>query len=144
MSQEILVTKSKKKQTKSPFGQPRIEESQERYSTQDERDSGVIARDISIAVREQVKKASEEFKVQERLFQLENRKLDEKSYTVHHSLTNSELGNVAKVVLSDPTITLGKGRQQLRKHRKILGPLYHTDQEETTEITFSRSGAEGQ
>jgi hypothetical protein len=138
MSQEFVVTRNKKKQTKSPFGQPRIEESQERYSTQDEGDSGVIARDIRIAMREEIKKVNDH---EEKLFALENRKLDEKFFTARNSLTNSELGNVAKIVLADPTVTLGTGKQTSRQHKKVAF-FWHKDTESTTEITLQRGGAE--
>jgi hypothetical protein len=139
MSEEVLVAQRKKKRTKSLFGQPSTEENEERYSTSDEGDSGVIAREFSVAMREEVKKVTEQMKVQEKVFHLENRKLDERSFTARNALTNSELGNVAKVFLSDQSVTLGKGTQTERKHRKIFGPLYHSDHETSVVIELRRS-----
>ncbi len=145
MSEEILVTKSKKKRTKYPFLEPNVEETQERYSTEDQGSSGVIAREIRVAMREEIKKVKDnEERMQEKLFAFENRKLDEKFFTVRNSLTNSELGNVAKVTLSDQTITHAKGKDTQRHHRKILGGLYHRDDERTTEVEFHRAESEGQ
>lgn len=141
MSEQLEIMRKKRNQRRQLFREPKTEESEERYNTSDEGDSGVIAREISVAMREQVRKVSEQFRIQEKMFELENRKLDEKSFTARNSLTNSELGNVAKVVLSDQTITLGKGSTASRKHRKIAWGLWHNDTETTTEITLSREGS---
>lgn len=140
MSEELEIIRKKKNRKTQLLGEPNIEETEERYNTNDQGDSGVIAREISVALREQVKKVSEEFKTQERVFQLENRKLDERYFTARNALTHSELGNVAKVFLSDQTVTLGKGTQTDRKHRKILGALYHSDAEQSVSIELRRAG----
>lgn len=145
---ELVVRERKKKRQKSLFSEPKEEGNIKEYSTQDqEPERRVRAREVYYGIRDEIKAESEKAKVQRELMEQEREKMREDFYTRRrtlYDLTKSELGNVAKVVLSDRTITLGKGRQHQRRHRKILGGLYHSDAEETTEIELRRSGAEEQ
>jgi len=140
---ELIVRERKKKRLKSLFGEPREVESNEEYSTQDERpERRIRARGVYYEIEDAIKKATDQAKLQEDLLKHKQREMEERLFTARNALTNSELGSVAKVVLSDQTITLGKGRDNQRRHKKILGGLYHSDQEHTTEIELRRSGAE--
>jgi len=144
---EVLVRERKKKRTKYPFLDPKVEETEEQYSTKDEGESRVRAREVYYGIRDEIKAETEKARMQRELMEQEREKMREDFYTRRrtlYELTKSELGNVAKVVLSDKTITLGKGRQHQRRHRRILGSLYHSDQDESIEIEFRRSGAEEQ
>lgn len=142
---ELIVRKRKGNKRKYPFLEPKVEETNEEYSTRDEGERGIRAREIRYSISDVIREESEKARIQRELIEIQKRKLEEENYTVRrtlYDLTKSELGNVAKVVLSDRTITLGKGRQHQRRHRKILAGLYHSDAEETTEIEFRRSGEE--
>lgn len=141
---ELVVRERRKKRLKPPFGEVREEESNEEYSTEDQGESGVRAREVYYGIRDEIKKANDQMELQKEMLKQKQREMEERLFTARNALKDSELGNVAKVVLSDQTITLGKGKQQLRRHRKIFGGLYHFDQEETTEIELRRSGAEDQ
>ncbi len=148
MSQEVLIRERKKKRTKYPLLEPKTEESEEQYSTQDENpQTRIRARDFRLEMRDVIHEENEKARLQKELIEMQKRKMEEENYNIRrglNDLTKSELGNVSKVVLSDRTITLGKGRQHQRRHRKILGGLYHSDQEESVEVEFRRAGAEEQ
>ncbi len=141
---EVTVTERRKKQKKYPFLEPQTEETERTGSTEDQGESGVRTREVYVGFKDETKKANDQMELQNRMLTIKEREMDERFFTARHALKDSELGNVAKVVLSDQTITLGKGKQQLRRHKKIFGGLYHFDQEETTEIELRRSGAEDQ
>jgi len=141
----LLIRERKKKRTKYPLLEPKEEETNEEYSTQDEQpERRIRARGVYYEIEDAIKKANDQAKLQENLLKLRQREMEERLFTARNALTNSELGNVAKVVLSDQTITLGKGKQTSRQHRKVAWGFWHKDTEETTEITLQRGGAEDQ
>ncbi len=145
MSEEVIITQhNKKKQKKYPFLRPQTEEAERTGSTEDEGESGIRTRKVYYEMKDEIKKANDQLELQKEMLKQKQRETEERLFTARTSLTNSELGNVARVFLSDQTITLGKGRQQHRRHRKIFAGLYHSDQEEITEIELRRAGAEEQ
>jgi len=145
MSEEVLVTQRKRKRTKYPFLEPKVEETEEQYSTQDqEPERRIRARGVYYEIEDAIKKANDQTELQKELLRQKQRETEDRLFTARNALTKTELGNVARVVLSDQTITLGKGTQHQRRHRKILGGLYHADQEESISVEFRRSGSEEQ
>jgi hypothetical protein len=141
---ELVVRERKRKRTKYPFQEQHIEEAERTGSTQDEGASGIRTREVYYGIKDEIKKANDQMELQKELLRQKQRDAEERLFTARNALTNSELGNVARVVLSDQTITFGKGRDNQRRHRKIFGGLYHSDQEHTTEVEFRRSGSEEQ
>ncbi|MGA8855998.1 MAG: hypothetical protein WB643_02410 [Candidatus Bathyarchaeia archaeon] len=147
MSEEILVSQRKKKRTKYPFLEPKVEE-EEQHSTGDSRER-VQSREVYsvYGIRDEIKAASERATMQREMMNQERERMMEDFYTRRRALydmTKSELGNMVKAVLADQTIKLGKGKQTARQHRKIAWGLIHRDEETSCEIELRRSGAEQQ
>ena len=138
---ELIVKQRRKKQIKPLLGPAREEETNEEYSTQDEQpERRIVAKGMYFTLQDvELKKAEEQARLQEKVINQKIRETEERFFTARNALTDSELGNVAKVVLSEQTITHAKGKDTQRHHRKILGGLYHRDEEHTTEVEFHRS-----
>ena len=138
---EVIVRKKEKKKIKPLIGEPREEETNEEYSTQDEQPAKrIVAKGMYFTLQDiELKKAEDQARLQEKVLNQKIRETEERFFTARNALTESELGNVAKVVLSDQTITHAKGKDTQRHHKKILGGLYHRDEEHATEVEFHRS-----
>jgi hypothetical protein len=138
---ELVFREKKKKRIKQLNGETREEETNEKYSTQDEQPAKrIVAKGMYFTLQDvELKKAEDEARLQEKVVNQKIRETEEKFFTARNALTDSELGNVAKVVLSDQTIAHAKGKDTQRHHKKILGGLYHRDEEHTTEVEFHRS-----
>jgi hypothetical protein len=137
---ELVVRERKKKRIKPLIGQAREEEISEEYSTQGEQpERRITARGMYFKIEDAVRKADDQTKLQEKLLIQKEHEMQERLFTARNALTHSELGNVAKVMLTDQTITHAKGKDTQRHHKKIFGGLYHRDEEHTTEVEFHRS-----
>jgi len=141
---EVLVRERKKKRTKYPFLEPKVEENEETHDTRDEGESKVRAREVYYGIRDEIREQNEKARIQREVLDQEREKMREDFYTRRrtlYDLTKSELGNMVKAVLADQTIKLGRGKQTTRQHRKLAFGLWHKDTEQSVEIELRRSGA---
>lgn len=99
-------------------------------------------REVMMLVRDKQRQALDQYKAQQDLLRADMEKFKENMFTRRITSRDlkikGDLSNLIKATLADETITLAKGKETERKHRKVLGGLYHSDHETTTEIEIHR------
>jgi transcription-repair coupling factor (superfamily II helicase) len=106
----------------------------------------VYASREQLLIRMKQLEAVKQYRDQQDLLKADMEKFHTNSWTKNFASRElkmkDDLSNLIKATLSDETITSAKGKETERKHRKILGGLYHSDHEVTTEIEIHRGDSQ--
>jgi hypothetical protein len=108
------------------------------------REQSYSSREVLTMIRDKQRQAIDGYRERQDLLRAEMEKYHENMFTRRTTARDlkmkGDLSNLIKAVLADETITAAKGKETERKHRKVLGGLYHSDHETTTEISIERGG----
>jgi hypothetical protein len=142
-TETILREKKRRKNNQYPTIDTRGAEEHEQKPEMD-REQAYTSREVTMLVRDRQREILDQYKAQQDLLRAEMAKHSENMFT--RRITSQalkmkgDLSNLIKATLADETITAAKGKETERKHRKVLGGLYHSDHETTTEIEIRRGG----
>jgi polynucleotide 5'-kinase involved in rRNA processing len=110
------------------------------------RSEAYTIREVMMIAREKQREALDRQREQQDLLRAEMDRYYEnmstRRITSRDLKMKGDLSNMIKATLVDETITSAKGRETERKHHRILGGLYHSDHETTTEIEIHRGDAQ--
>lgn len=142
-TETIAREKKKRKNNRYPTIDTRgIEEYEQR--PEEHREQAYSSREFTMLVRDKQRQILDQYRAQQDLLHAEMEKHRENMFTRRITSQNlkmkGDLSNLIKATLADETITAAKGKETERKHRKVLGGLYHSDHETTTEIEIRRGG----
>jgi hypothetical protein len=146
MSETETIEREKKKPKKNHYQTIDLRDLREyEQKPQKEREQVYSSRELFL-IHEKQREAVDQYRAQQDLLRADMEKFHENMWTKRSAARDmkikGDLSNLIKATLSDETITIAKGKETERKHRKILG-IYHSDHETTTEISIERRG-EGQ
>ncbi len=104
------------------------------------------SREVTMLVRDKQRQALDQYKSQQDFLRAEMEKYAEnmatRRITSRDLKMRGDLSNVIKITLADETITLAKGKETQRAHKKILFGVWHRDEETTTEIEVHRGSGQ--
>lgn len=135
--------KKKRKNNQYPTIDTRGAEEYEQ-KPEENREQAYSSREPTMLARE--RQRLDEYRAQQDFLRDEMEKFHENMFTRRVTSRDlkmkGDLSNMIKATLADETITAAKGRETERKHRKVLGGLYHSDHETTTEIEIRRGDSQ--
>jgi hypothetical protein len=106
------------------------------------REQAYSSREVTMLIRDKQRQAIDGYRERQDFLRAEREKYYENMFTRRTTARDlkmkGDLSNLIKATLADETITAAKGKETERKHRKVLGGLYHSDHETTTEIEIRR------
>jgi len=142
---QTVVQKKKRKNTQYPTIDTRGAEEYEQ-KPEENREQTYSSREFTMLVRDKQRQAVDQYRAQQDLLHAEMDKFHENIFTRRATARDlkmkGDLSNLIKATLADETITAAKGKETERKHRKVLGGLYHSDHETTTEIEIRRGDSQ--
>jgi hypothetical protein len=113
---------------------------------EEDREQTYSSREFTMLVRDKQRQAVDQYRAQQDLLHAEMDKFHENIFTRRATARDlkmkGDLSNLIKATLADETITAAKGKETERKHRRVLGGLYHSDHETTTEIEIRRGDSQ--
>lgn len=113
---------------------------------QKETEQVYTSREQMYMIREKQREAVDQFRAQQDLLRADMEKfhtnISTKNMAARDLKMKGDLSNLIRATLSDETITAAKGKETERQHRKVLGGLYHSDHETTTEIEIRRGDSQ--
>jgi len=144
-SETVMREKKKRKNNQYPTIDIRgIEEYDQK--PEDNHEQSYSSREVTMLIRDKQRQAIDDYKKHQDFVRAEMAKYSENMFTRRTTARDlkmrGDLSNLIKATLADETITAAKGKETERKHRKVLGGLYHSDHETTTEIELRRGQAQ--
>jgi hypothetical protein len=140
-TESIVREKRKRKNNHYPTIDTRGAEEYEQ-SPERNREQAYSGREVTMLIRDKQRQAVDQYRAQQDLLHAEMDKFHENMFTRRTTARDlkmkGDLSNLIKATLADETITAAKGKETERKHRRVLGGLYHSDHETTTEIEIRR------
>lgn len=146
MSETETVVREKKKRKNNQYATLDLRDMEGYDQNPENRSEGYTSREVLMTIREKQREALDRYREQQDFLRAEMEKYHENMYTRRITSRDlkmkGDLSNVIKATLADETITSAKAKETERKHRRILGGLYHSDHETTTEIEIRRGDAQ--
>lgn len=140
-TETVVREKKKRKNTQYPTFDVRGSEEYEQRPD-DNREQSYSSREVTTLIRDKQRQVLDQYRAQQDFLRAEMEKFHENMFTRRTTSRDlkmkGDLSNLIKATLADETITAAKGKETERKHRKVLGGLYHSDHETTTEIEIRR------
>jgi hypothetical protein len=142
---QTVVQKKKRKNNQYPTVDTRGAEKYEQ-KPEENREQTYSSREFTMLVRDKQREILDQYKAQQDLLHAEMDKFHENMFT--RRITSQalkmkgDLSNLIKATLADETITVAKGKETQRTHKKVLFGVYHRDEETTTEIEIKRGNSQ--
>jgi hypothetical protein len=145
MSETETVVREKKKRRNNQYPNLDLREMEGYEHNPENRGEQYTTREVMM-IREKQREALDRYREQQDLLRADMEKFRENMFTRRTTSRDlkmkGDLSNLIKATLADETITSAKGKETERKHRRVLGGLYHSDHETTTEIEIRRGDAQ--